>query len=284
MAVVVMTGFNTFEQEDHISVQAEDAFSIITATITGTLFPAVSGTVDGTLYASAIADLVAKLNSLGGAWTGGYFHNQNKFWLSSSTGFKLTMNNTTKKAFGFEDSPTTFVQYTTSSTDPYFIYVSAEGGRSRDTEAYERNIPYQETVTDDGHTFGLPHQGNSGYDFLGVNNQDGFMIRDWEFVNEPIWKVFSQYSSSDSPYTWEQHIVETRSFHPWVVFDYNSGSDVIYEDRQGTFRHRGDESNFEAKPMFQNQSQYWTIPVKARQLSRGNNFGIDPFDPDEFGF
>jgi len=284
MANVVMASFNTDQIGSTVFVQAEDGFGVLTAAVTGTLFPSVSGIVDTLLYASAIDDLVAQLNDAGGSWTGGYVFNENKFFLSSSTGYKLTMNGFTKRLFGFVDSPTTFVQYTTSSTDPYYIFVTEEGGRQRDTEVYERNITYREDVTDDGRTFGLPNNGNTGYSFLGVNRQDGFMIRDWEYTNESIWKVFTDYSSTLSPYTWQEHQTYSRSFHPWVVFDYNSASNATYDDRQATFRFRGEESQFKPTPMFPNQSQFWTIPVRARQLSRGNNFGIDPFLVDEFGF
>lgn len=283
MALVVMTSFNTDQQDEYVSVQADDGLGIITANITGTLFPSISGTIDNIYYASAIDDLVTKLNSLGGSWTGGYLFSQNKFFLSSSSGWKLTMNNFTKKLFGWEDSPSTFVQYTTSSTDPWFIFVTEEDGRQKDTEVYERDIPYRESVTDDGRTFGLTHEGNSSFSFLGVNNQDGFMFRDWEFTNEPIWKVFTDYSSSDTPYTWQEHIQYARSYHPWVCFDYNTASAATYDDRHATFRFRGAESNFKPTPMFLNQSQFWTIPVKARQLSRGTNFGLEPFEIDDFG-
>lgn len=282
MSIVIMTGFDTDQQSDYVSVAADDGFSIITANITGTLFSSVSGTVDTVHYASAIDDLVVKLNILGGSWTGGYLFNENKFFLSSSSGFKTTMNSFTKRLFGFEDSPTAFVQYTTSSIDPWFVFIPEESGRSKDTEVFENEVPYREAVSDDGRTFSVTHEGNNGFSFLGANNQDGFMVRDWTFRNEPIWRVFSQYSSSQTPYTWEEHIKGARSYQPWIMFDYNSSSVGTYEDRHGTYRFRGSDSNFKPTPMFRQQSQYWDVDVKTRQISRGTNFGLEPFDEDDF--
>lgn len=281
MATVIQAGFDTANFDNYVQVSANDGLGIITATITGTLFPSISGTIDGRNWASAIHDIVTKLNSLGGSWTGGYILNQNKFYLSSSSGWRLTFSELAKKVFGFQDTAG-FVQYTTSSTDPFFIWVSAENGISQDTNEFERDVPYREDVTDDGRTFALSVRGNFYASYLGVNNQEGFLFRDWMWMNEPVYKVFSQYSSSQSPYTWQEHVKHCRSYTPWVFFESNTGSVVTYNDRKGTYKFRGEEAVFKPEPMFQNQSAFWNIRARTRQLSRGTNFGTENFLLDGF--
>ena len=274
-----MTGFDTDMQVGDVRVSVDNGLSIVAGVVTGTLFASISGTVDNTLYASAIDDLVTDLNNVSAGWSGGYTFNTNTFFLSSSIGFKLTFSAIAKRAFGFEDQ-TSFVQFTTSSTDPFYIWISQEAAITQDSEIFEIDIPYRESVTDDGRTFGLPMQGNSGFSFLGQNNQDGFTLRDWEFTNELIWHVFSAASSSQTPYTWQEHVQYARSYHPWALFEFNSASVAIYEDRKATYRFRGNEAAFKPRPMFSEQSAYWIVDVKTRQLSRGTNFGTEPFEED----
>lgn len=281
MAVVVHASIDTARLGESIQVQAEDAFGTIVATITGTYFPAVAGTVDGITYASAIETIVNKLNSLGGSWSGGYTFNTNRFLLSSTTSYKLTMNAFTKKLFGFKDSPDTFITDTASTSNPFFIWVSNEEAITQDTSEFERDLTFRETVSDDGFAFGLGTQGSSAFNFLGDASQNGFTNRNWEFTNEPLAKVFSMHSASLTPYTWEEHMKHVRSYHPWIMFGHNSASFATYEDRVATFKFRGNDSNFRPQPMFRNQSQYWDIPVRAKQLSRGFDFGLSPFIPDE---
>lgn len=277
MAIIIQSGFDTDLEGSYVSVQADDGFGVLTANITGTLFPSISGTIDGTLYASAIDDLISKLNSLGGTWTGGYVLNTNKFSLNSSTGYKITMNSFTKKLFGFEDSPIVAITSSVSIKNPFFIYKSNAGGISNDSEGIEKTVPFREIELDNGYSFGLPAEGNSGFAFLGQGNQDGYTKRTFQLLNERVYNIFSQYSSSLSPYTWQNHVEHARTYTPWVLFSYNSASNVTYDDRKGTYKFSVFGSAFKAKTMFSNQSQFWTINIDAHQLSRGTDFGKSPF-------
>lgn len=241
---------------------------------TGSWFTAHTGTIEDINYRNLLTDFTSFLSSSGyGTWNGFYNFNTRKLNLSSSFGSLGAnlrfVNPLTNKIFGGMSGSYISQSSYISAYTPWFHWSSTESEWSKQTLPYEGKGIVKEESCDDGRVYQLSNE--DGIRWIS-NIRGNYKWSDWKFVFENKSNVFNDFSSSN-PYVWQQHLNHVRSYLPFAVYQHSSSVvSGTYEQRQGTYKIRADQSKFAPEYSITNDDQYWNVPVNTRQLSLGNNF------------
>jgi hypothetical protein len=192
-----------------------------------------------------------------------YDNTQGRVILSSSFPTQFIFNSSSQKILGFNSEYSTPVSVITGSFDPWFVWTSAFE-RSRDTEVYDKGPLFNERVADNGRTYAIGKTNTTQY-------------RDWVQAFELKENLSSDYATSETPFTYDRFLEENRknigSAFPFIVYDTeaNTGSDLDYTRRDGTYEMRAESTAFKPKAVFDNDSiDYQDINIKTRLLARPN--------------
>lgn len=228
--------------------------------LSGRFFPFFSASIGGIDYQSAMEYVTNEMRAQLSAsqFTMSFDYQAGRFLVSCSVG-GLVFGGHFRRVFGFEDIALS-ATLVTGSRDPYFVWTSTEETFTRYSEVFEDISPQRQSVADDGMVFATSTANNANYDYI-----------KFQFTNEPKWKVFAYASSSLTPYTWENHVQEMRSFRPWVLFPTLTGSTIHYSDRHSTLQFKGNDARFKPQKMFKDVYRYWNVDVFAKVLSTGSN-------------
>ena len=211
-----------------------------------------SGTFE---YSGAIQAMTDQLNALSGPINFDVQYNNltNRVIISASAApFELTFNSATQRTFGLKESYSS-TQFVTGNKGPFFVWTASQTRRARDTFPFEVDAKIQERLSDSGIAYS-------------IGRRDVEQRRDWEFHLEPQSNVFTRFSSSAEPYTYERFIKNLREGPtPFVLTEDHTGSLVTYQDREALYEMREQGMRFaERQAASTDQHEFWRIPVKTR--------------------
>jgi hypothetical protein len=263
-------------QSIQIQITGSNGINALYSKTTGSFFTAMSATIEDRTYNNFLLDFTNYLSSSAlGTWNYRYSFASSSYIISCSspsTGALLRFSPFAAQALGMANGTTSSQSSYVSSTGSMFTWDSTEDQWTNISYPYEGKTIVREQECDDGRVYALSNE--DGYDWLS-NIEGNYTWYDWQFAYETRENTFSDFSSSLAPNTYEEFLKQVRSYRPFVMFQPSSPvtkESGSYENRQGTYKIRADQSMFKAKPSIKNIDQYWTVDMQTRRLSQGNNF------------
>ncbi len=247
---------------------------------TGAFFTCISASIEDIDYNHFGNDFTSWLSANNfGRWSFTYSMASASYTLNSESGsgakfiFTSSDNGNAYRIFGMSNGSTLVQTSYTSTNRPYFLWQSTLDAWTKISQPYEgeSNLVRAEDC-DDGRTYSISKE-DGVYWLSDIPGNYTFM--DWTFALEDRANMFTDFSSSYVPYTWQDHIAWVRSYKPFVVFEFNTASNPSYDDRRGTYKIRAAKSAFQPKTSFDSLYSYWNIDVDTRELSQGRNFGYN---------
>jgi hypothetical protein len=266
---------DSFDQDSNIKVQITSSVttSLFTPTNNSKYFLFVSGTIEDIDYGSLCSEFSEHMSTYhNSTWTYRYDFSEGQLYFTGSAGAQMVFSSSSLayKIFGMDDGPSIARTYYISQRRPWTTWQSTMDDWFNSNIVYEGRSIVRETFTDDDLVFAASSEDNAKW----LSNTPGnFKWLDFDVDYETQSNMFNDYSSSNVPYTFQQHVKQVGGWRPFLIYKNASASNGYYEDRQGTYKLRANESQFKQKGTYDDFYGYVSHPVKTRRLSIGTNFG-----------
>lgn len=279
MSIFLFAPFNLQQEDINLTIQitGSGGSSIEYNKTTGSFFTAFSASIEDINYLNFLSEFANFLSSSDfGIWQTGYNFATSQYFISCSqsgslaNGALIKFDTLSSQILGMQDGISTGQKIYNSSIGSKFTWVSTQDKWTKISYPYEGKTIIKEEQCTDGRVYALSNE--DGVPWLS-NINGNYTWFDWTFEYENKSNLFSDFSSSLNPNTFEEIFKHVRSYRPFIVFQpTNTTTTGSYNERYGTFKIRADKSQFKSKPSLTNYDQLWDFTVMARRLSTGSNF------------
>jgi hypothetical protein len=284
MTIFLQAPWNVEQEEGtvqtiSIQVTGSGGSSSVYELTSGSFFTAFTASIEDIQYRNFLSDFATYLSySNYGIWQTGYDFGTSTFFISCSQsgtladGALFKFNSLASSILGMSNGINTSQKTYTSTIGPKYTWTSTLSDWSKISFPYEGRTIVKEERCTDGRVFAISNEDNVSWL---SNIESNYTWFDWKFVYEDQSNIFSDFSSSLNPNTFEQFFKHVRSYQPFLVFGYNPPNSTkttgSYSDRIGTFKIRADQSVFKSVQSINSYSELWDFDVKTRRLSTGSN-------------